>query len=386
MPPTLDDVKESFKKYIKMNNYELVDVVLGCAVANLIHGDAVNLYIVGKSSSGKTEAIRLLELWSKVCFIDDLTTNTLMSGYKQGKIRDSGKLVKESSKGIFLFAIKEFASILSMRSDDLRIILGQIRQIADGKVVKPYGNATDVVWEGKMGFLIGVTPAIDAHHSIISQLGERFIYYRLQQEDEFEVARFAMRIAGKENKLKKEAKKITAEFLSRFSPDMNIKYPEDWEERLVATSMFSVKAKMAVARNVRDGSLQFMPESEAPYRLIKQLKNMATGICLARGNSCMDSSIMEIINKIARDNIPELRQKVIRTMFYNKMYGDHGWTSVQTIANKAMMPVGSVRKVLSDLLIAQDSLVKRMIQGLDDHYYTLSDYAMRLIDKSGIYV
>ncbi len=384
MPPTLGDIKEAFGKYIKLSSYELLDVVLGCAVANILEGDAVNLYVVGKSSSGKTEAIRLLEMWDKACFVDDLTTNTLVSGYREGSNKYAGILTAESKKGVCIFAIKEFASVLSMRSDDMRIVLGQIRQIADGKYSKPYGNSEKVVWEGKMAFLVGVTPAIDAHHSIIAALGERFIYYRLGLEDEFEIAKFAANISGKEKKLRKEAQKVTREFMVQFKPGMEIEEPEEWRNRLVSSAMFSVKARMAVSRNIGDGSLKFIPQSEAPYRIIKQLKTLAVGICLVRGKECLDDEVMVIINKVARDNIPEMRQKVLVSMYKNGMYG-HGWTNIISISNCAKLPKGTVYKVLADLRAIEGSLVERMVQGSGEHFFRLTDFAVKLIKDSGIY-
>lgn len=86
-----------------------------------------------------------------------------------------------------------------MRRDDREEILAQLREIADGRFDKEFGNDKVVHWKGKIGLLAGATPIIDEYFSVKQVLlGDRFIIYRPSHDNRIEMARKAIKNSSKE--------------------------------------------------------------------------------------------------------------------------------------------------------------------------------------------
>jgi hypothetical protein len=60
-----------------------------------------------------------------------------------------------------------------------------LREVYDGSWARPVGTDGGKVlrWRGKVGLIAGCTNAYDKHHSVISQLGDRFLLVRLAGDD-----------------------------------------------------------------------------------------------------------------------------------------------------------------------------------------------------------
>ena len=54
----IDDVKLTFAEWLRLEDHQVIDVLLGAVIANSLEGDPINLYIVAPPSSGKTEILR----------------------------------------------------------------------------------------------------------------------------------------------------------------------------------------------------------------------------------------------------------------------------------------------------------------------------------------
>src|SRR5262249_1158371 len=107
----------------------------------------------------------------------------LLSGSKRkDRNPDStgGLLRQVGSRGCLI--MKEFGSLLSMPPDTMREVIGAFREIYDGRWTRPVGTDGARVehWEGKLAFLTGSTESVDRHHVVMSEFGERFVYYRYE--------------------------------------------------------------------------------------------------------------------------------------------------------------------------------------------------------------
>ena len=127
---TLHHLKEVVKKYLLLDDYSIVEVIIATILANSFPTDALWLLIIGASSSAKTELLSAINEMPQTFFISDLTKNTLISGKK-----DSSLLPHLNGK-IMIF--KDFTTILSKKPDDLKIIMSQLREIYDGKFSKGF--------------------------------------------------------------------------------------------------------------------------------------------------------------------------------------------------------------------------------------------------------
>ena len=133
-PKKLADVKRVVNKWLYLEDPYIIDVILSVYVANRIEGDPVWMMLIGPPSSAKTELLRSFDGHENAYFLSSLTPSTLVSGMPQKKnMEDPSLLLKLDDK---LLVVKDFTSILSMRSESQQEIIAQLREIYDGKYSK----------------------------------------------------------------------------------------------------------------------------------------------------------------------------------------------------------------------------------------------------------
>src|SRR5262249_35930565 len=110
-----------------------------------------------------------------------------------------GMLQQIGSFGII--SLKDFGTILSMRPDTKAETLAALREVFDGKWTRMLGvdGGKTLTWEGKVGLIFGATAVIDAHHSVIGSMGDRFLLSRLEPVGQGQFNR-ALKHAGETNK------------------------------------------------------------------------------------------------------------------------------------------------------------------------------------------
>jgi hypothetical protein len=188
-PSTLEETLQTFDKWLALESHTSVLAALGAVAANHLDGDPVWLGVVAPPSSAKTEIINSLSLLPHVLQAATLTPAALQSGTPR---RDRDKTAKGGllrTIGDFgVLALKDFGSILSMRQDAKAELLAALREIADGAWTRHVGvdGGKTLAWKGKLGLVFGVTPAIDAYHSVIGSLGDRWLLTRMEPvKDQF---------------------------------------------------------------------------------------------------------------------------------------------------------------------------------------------------------
>jgi hypothetical protein len=96
-----------------------------------------------------------------------------------------------------------------------------------------------------------------------------------------------------------------------------------------------------------------MPEPEGPGRLVKQLMLLAKGLALVRDTAAIDEPVYEIVKKVAGDTIPQLRLKVLRTLWDLYREKRREWRSSKDIADCAKIPLFTVKLQLEDLFLLE---------------------------------
>lgn len=179
---SLDQVLSEFEAWLYLPNLGAVLVYLATLIANMMRGDPVWLQLIGPPSSGKSEIIRSGDSLPDVHSVSVLTEAALLSGTskaEQTSESTGGLLNKIGESGIIL--VKDFTSILSMNRDTRTRVLAALREIYDGHWVRMIGTdgGRTLKWRGKVGLIAGCTSIIDSHHSVVSAMGERFVFYRM---------------------------------------------------------------------------------------------------------------------------------------------------------------------------------------------------------------
>jgi hypothetical protein len=127
-------------------------------------------------------------------------------------------------EGSSFLILKDFTTVLTMHREARMEILAQLREIYDGGFVKEFGTGETVAWEGRLGFLAGVTPVVDNHRIVSALLGERFVYVRLPQQDRARLSRQGLKTRDKGREMREELQEVTHRFLEgigTIAPDIS---------------------------------------------------------------------------------------------------------------------------------------------------------------------
>jgi hypothetical protein len=243
-------------------------------------------------------------VWS----LSSLTPQTLLSGFER-KGEPASLLLQIGKFGILAF--KDLTTVLTMHREARGQIIGQLREVADGKTEKSFGNGLRLEWEGKMGFLAGVTPIIDEQHSFLSVMGERFVLYRMPEIARNDIARRSLARRGHEPELRKRIKATVGGFLEQFLDCGRLELPASFTEPLIVLSDMVTRARSGVARDGYSRDLLYLPEPEAPTRLAKQLAQLGAA-SLAIGLD--EAETWRLIRKVGWDSVPAVRCAVIDSL------------------------------------------------------------------------
>jgi hypothetical protein len=137
---------------------------------------------IAPPGSMKTDLLENFRGLPGVHFVDEVTTNTFLSGKvdEKGKKRTkpAGWLHRIGDDGVLIAA--DFSTFTS-NAKTLQIILAQLRRIYDGHFSREFGtdeNVEERTWSGRLTFFAGAVPDIDGHYSLFQKLGERFVRVR----------------------------------------------------------------------------------------------------------------------------------------------------------------------------------------------------------------
>lgn len=280
----LKDLKEQLKKYIYIEDPDVVDVVLASTIATRLQiGNPVWMVVIGAPSAGKTQYINPLEHAQPagqkfIHRITDLTSNTFLSGYKT-KDYDPSLLHHIGEKPATLL-FPDLTSLFSKDQAELREILGQFRTVYEGYLLKHTGNGPPLTWEGYLGVIAASTPSIYKHFEEYADMGERFLYYRMKPYDRDKALETAStrKLFGKA--LDAKIGELYGEYLQHVLGNVSqIPTPraEDAEALKEMAKIASV-IRTQVHVDKYSGLVDRIPESEMPMRTMLQLRSLAMGM------------------------------------------------------------------------------------------------------------
>lgn len=348
---TLKDILQTIQKWLFLKDTQVVEVLLATIIANRLPTDPVWLFIIAPPSSAKTELIRALNKIPQIYSISNLTPQTFISG-KIGKTICS--LLPQLNDKIL--TLKDFTTVLTMHRENRTELLAQLREIYDGYYKKAFGTGLTIEWQGKMGFIAGVTPIIDTYYSIYQVLGERFIQYRMAESDAVIMAKRAMQNVSQERQMREEIMTAIAQFISAIDiPEFTeLKIPEEITNKLAHLAAFCVRARSGVIRG-RDqsGEISYIPEPEAPARLAKQLLTLACGLAILHNSRELTLEEYALTYRIGMDTLPKMRLEILRLM---KNQPEPLTTT--ELVEKTDYPDKTIRRHLEDLLALK--VIKRL--------------------------
>ena len=153
-----------------------------------------------------------------------------------------------------MLIIKDFGTILTLYREARGEIFAQLRKVYDGQFSKSFGTGETILWNGKIGILAGVTPAIDKYMSVNAMLGERFLHYRMGDDGSFSVGSCAFDNVLAENENRQDFQVKVNQFMAQFDGNLtfSLKEVSDIRERIVTLVIFCAHARSAVYRHRYD--------------------------------------------------------------------------------------------------------------------------------------
>lgn len=356
---SLSEVKEVFGKWLVLRDDNLIDISLATIVANyFLDADPLWVLLVSAPSGAKTEILRSADKCKDIFFCSSLTARTLVSGQKG---QTEASLLPQLKDKVLV--MKDFTTILELREDDKAEILAQLREIYDGKYDKYFGTGKEFHWKGHLGFLAGVTGAIDDSLSVKNILGDRFIYYRCpadEEEDRKKTARQAIKNNKRETTMRGELQRIVKAFLAQFDGKGDLPgYSDEMSEKIVCLSNMVSRARTSVPREWSGNKdIKYVPNPENPPRLAKQFVLAACGLALVRGLTQITEEEYTVLKKIALDTIPEQRKTVIRALFCMD------WLKTREVSEAMRYPVPTAKRCLEDMHVLR-IVERRFNQGME---------------------
>jgi hypothetical protein len=367
------------KKWLDLPDLGLVRVQLGTIAANLIpDADPVWLMEIGGSGWGKTENLQSASALPFIHVAATLTEAALLSGTpRKEKATDAkgGLLRQMGSFGMLI--LKDFTSILSMHRDGRAAVLAALREIYDGSWTRHIGvdGGRSLHWEGKIGVIAGVTSTIDRHHTVISTMGERFIFYRLPQPDEEKQAEQGLKNVGKEKVMRAElAAVVKALFANLVVPTTAATLSPKETRQLIAWARLAARCRSPIERDSYSREIELIPDPEAPVRLAQILLRLFTGM-LAVGVPRADA--WKLIRKVTFDCMPAIRCKILQFL----LISPDPQRSTTDVATNLGYPTETARRALEDL--AAHTILVRKSQGKGNpDLWKLSALAQQLTGSS----
>ena len=357
----LKNFELELKKVFLLEDPYIAKVLLALVISQFTSNDPVWTVIVGPSGGGKSELINMLSLfkWTPpgenrqqqvVTAVSTLTARTFVSGFKAAGKDPS--LLTQISHGII--TIKDMTSLLSEHKDDKAVIMGQLREIYDGKYNKKFGNGEEVNWNGKITVIAGATYAIHSMKAQYVAMGERFLFYNLIQPDREGAAERTME--NQEDGKMMEHRQHFAEMFTALAVDVLNSIPKEipkmdkgTRKDMISLAELSTRARSDVERNWRSPRQEItdVHPPEMPTRFAGQLQSIVQSLKIINHYETGKLELLEsdktILNKMSLDSITKMRRIIMQELSRYEMIETAG------LATKLGLPTNSVRNYLEDL-------------------------------------
>lgn len=291
------------------------------------------LMIVGNPSSGKTEVVLACKkLAEHVLYVDTLTENAFGSGFVDDKQKSKYRAKNQDLLGELqnmnrALIIKDLTTLFSLRDDKLKKILGDLTSIYDGSYSKWTGTLGQIKYEVKFPMLACITPEVlRKHHNYMSQIGGRFLMFRLtplsegEQEEGFE-------ILWNEKQREKNIRKLQRDIASHIEQILAVPVELEEESGEVRDTINRLAMILARGRGIvirqpkqmideQTGAQRHSYEVvdtqvEGPFRIFQQLRLLGRALTVVHGRAKVSDHELELLRRVVFSSIPPDRARIL---------------------------------------------------------------------------
>jgi hypothetical protein len=342
----LDTALGVFRKWLYLDDPAPVIATAAAVVANRAQGVPVWLLIVGPSSCGKTEVLSALFGLEPIVPASTITEAALLSGTpskQRGKAATGGLMRQVGEFGILV--CKDFTSVLSQNSDTAKLAMGALREVYDGRWDRPIGadGARVLHWEGKCGFIAGVTPAYDRFASIVNTLGDRYLLLRVAPVNGDLQMDAALARGNRDAQMRAELTEALHGLIAAVGTGYTGALSDASAGRLKRLAGYASRARTAVERDHRTGRIEVLPEPEAPARVLLAMRQLLGGMQTIGAD---DATCWDVLGRISLDCPPRIRLPMTRTLV-----GEQDWLRTAELAETVGVSTKAAAWVLDDLAL-----------------------------------
>lgn len=390
-------------------HHRLLDVNLATATSIRLsvaeESEPVWLLDVGPPSGGKTHTVLPLKGDPVTVFVDTLTPEAFVSGYRADDGARATHLLSEVNHKRLV--VKDLTTLFSLRGDKIKKILGDMQSIFDGEFAKSVGTSTDpttsiIQCPSKFSFIGCITrQAFERHQRYLSIIGSRFLVFRLPRLTPEEEARGFERAAGRRQGAGRELRKlIHAHIRAVGNGAQAVTILPEQDQILQQASRLIARGRTPAMWDVTydpdDGDglghvkkERTLGEPEAPFRVYKQLRTLLRAIAALRGRDCPTKDDMAAVLHVARSTVLAARAEVLDCLRASPVAheGKRGITS-SVVVQYTRLSDDQARNRLDDMA-GIGLFVKTTIEGDDignnvqpreNFYYPVPEFEPLILD------
>ena len=305
------------REYVHLDDPGPYYFALAVATSSALDDNPLWGMLVGPASSGKTEAIRIVDHVA-VEHVDTLSPASLLNWDKPNPVGTAvpkGILMRVGERG--LITIKDFSTVMAGGSrgqggqrDDL---FSMLRAVFDGSLQRDLANGggNPLRWEGRVTLLSACTPAIDSYSAYSDALGPRWVYLRLVPKNT-KTRRAVMRKAFGTNPSSR--RKVAANLAERLCHDAataatTITLSDDFSGTIEDAALTLCWGRASVPRDsYGQREIIDVTDMEEPARVAKQLHMLARCL-LAIGLT--EQAAQALVCRVAFDTMTATRGFVL---------------------------------------------------------------------------
>ena len=335
LPEVYVNTLDAIDKWLYIEDWQSINILLGAAAALYIPGDPLWLRNIGASGAGKTELLRAISAHADSFELATFTPASLAGGYKDGY-----KLLKDiNGKRVVTLDI---SPLITKNRDTRKQLFGILRYAFDGSFVSAFGSPEEILKQkASFDWLLGATPAIESQRNLDAELGERFVDLRLKLNDPEKAAERAFKNAGVLTQMRQELGEVVKQLLEYCKASSKPQIYPDIADKIPKLANIMALLRSPVPRD-RYHNVSYMPQPELGTRIAQSLNKLAKGIALIKGKKEADWEEYLALVRIATDSIPSTR-RVILAEYVN------GKRKIEDIAKATSLSAGQVSELLQDL-------------------------------------
>ena len=348
MPSPLAKAKAAVNKSLKPHETDrlITDFILSIAASIHMPGDAESLWgwLIGPPGSMKTEILRGFECEKSALalYLSTLTPNSLISGYERQDGTDPSLLPLFNNK---LVIIKEFTSVMGLPEAAVKQIFSDLRGIYDGFHSKGLGTVGIRQHRSKFSMLAAVTPAIDSYMLTHTELGERFLAFRIGSsysqgwKSRMSVAKHVWDSAKTKTIWRKQINLALVEALSSAKTRASDPTFNDAASHTIMhlANIFSLTRSIPLAGGTA--------EAELPTRTLLQLRALAGAHAIVDGRTEVNETDFPLLRRVVRDSLPVPVVSITRALYANRQ-ADQPPVHANRLAKDARIPGPWVENIL----------------------------------------